>query len=107
MVLFLYECFRLKYQTNLGFLNFIFRQEVAPRNGGRNERGWKTKISSGTTVYPGLFVGFMEGETEDLLKQINVSRSLKSSGVILFDWAHLDNKYKDALKFCVFTSTCK
>ncbi len=67
----------------------------------------KTKISSGTTIYPGLFVGFMEGETEDLLKQINVSRSLKSSGVILFDWAHLDNKYKDALKFCVFTSTCK
>ncbi len=67
----------------------------------------KTKISSGTTVYPGLFVGFMEGEAEDLLKQINVSRGLKANGVILFDWAHLDNKYKDALKFCVFTSTCK
>ena len=48
-----------------------------------------------------------EQEKEDLLKQINVSRSLKSNGVILFDWAHLDNKYRDALKFCVFTSTCK
>ncbi len=67
----------------------------------------KAKMSSDTTVYPGLFVGFMEGEAEDLLKQINVSRSLKSNGVILFDWAHLDKKYKDALKFCVFTSTCK
>ncbi len=67
----------------------------------------KTKISSKTTVYPGLFIGFMEGETEDLLKQINVSRSLKSGGVILFDWAHLGNKYKEALKFCVFTSTCQ
>ncbi len=67
----------------------------------------KTKMSSQTIIYPGLFVGFMEGEAEDLLKQINVSRSLKSNGVILFDWAHLDNKYKDVLKFCVFTSTCK
>ncbi len=67
----------------------------------------KTKISSDTTVYPGLFIGFMEGEAEDLLKQINVSRGLKAHGVILFDWAHLDNKYKDVLKFCVFTSTCK
>ena len=67
----------------------------------------KTKISSRTTVYPGLFIGFMEGETEDLLKQINVSRSLKSDGVVLFDWAHLGNKYKEALKFCVFTSTCQ
>ena len=26
------------------------------------------------------FIGFMEGEAEDLLKQINVSRSLKSRG---------------------------
>lgn len=67
----------------------------------------KTKMSSSVNIYPGLFVGFMEGEAEDLLKQINVSRSLKSNGVILFDWAHLDNKYRDALKFCVFTSTCK
>lgn len=66
----------------------------------------KSKISSSTTVYPGLFVGFMEGEAEDLLKQINVSRSLKSGGIVLFDWAHLDNKYKEVLKFCVFTSTC-
>ncbi len=67
----------------------------------------KSKIPASTIVYPGLFVGFMEGEAEDLLKQINVSRSMKSGGVVLFDWAHLGNKYKDALKFCVFTSTCK
>ena len=67
----------------------------------------QNKMSSSVNIYPGLFVGFMEGEAEDLLKQINVSRSLKSNGVILFDWAHLDNKYRDALKFCVFTSTCK
>lgn len=67
----------------------------------------KSKVPSSVTVYPGLFIGFMEGEPEDLLKQINVARSLKSGGVILFDWAHLDNKYKDTLKFCVFTSNCK
>ena len=67
----------------------------------------KAKVPSYTVIYPGLFIGFMEGEAEDLLKQINVSRSLKSDGVILFDWAHLDKKYKDALKFCVFTSTCR
>lgn len=67
----------------------------------------KTKVPNSTTVYPGLFVGFMEGESEDLLKQINVARTLKSGGVVLFDWAHLGNKYKEALRFCVFTSTCK
>jgi len=67
----------------------------------------KSKMPSQETIYPGLFVGFMEGEAEDLLKQINVARSLKSSGVVLFDWAHLGNKYKEALKFCVFTPNCK
>lgn len=67
----------------------------------------KDKISSQTRIYPGLFIGFMEGETEDLLKQINVSRGLKTQGVVLFDWAHLDNKYKNTLKFCIFTEECK
>lgn len=62
----------------------------------------KDKISNKTTVLTGLFVGFLDAEPEDLLRQISVSRGLKSGGVILFDWAHLPNKYQEALKYRVF-----
>ena len=41
-------------------------------------------------------------EPEDLLRQISVSRSLKSEGIILFDWAHLPVKYQNALRYRVF-----
>lgn len=62
----------------------------------------KSRISNKTDVMTGLFVGFLEGEPEDLLRQISVSRALKSKGIILFDWAHLAPKYKAALKHRVF-----
>ena len=35
----------------------------------------KRKTSSKTLVFPGLFVGFMEGESEDLLRQIHIIRN--------------------------------
>ena len=62
----------------------------------------KTRTSNKTQILTGLFVGFMDAEPEELLKQISVARGLKSEGIILFDWAHLPVKYQEALKYRVF-----
>lgn len=67
----------------------------------------KRKSNARTKIYPGLFVGFMEGESEDLLKQIHIIRNQNLGGVVLFDWAHLDKKYSDVLRACVFASQCE
>lgn len=63
--------------------------------------------SNGIAVYPGAFVGFMEGEPEDLLRQIRSMRELNLGGIILFDYAHLDKKYMDYLQSCVFSAVCE
>lgn len=60
------------------------------------------KKSNNAIVYPGLFAGFIESDPEDLLKQIHAIRKLKLNGVILFDWAHLNTNYQEALKANVF-----
>lgn len=62
----------------------------------------KIRASHKTEIYTGLFVGFLDAEPEDLLRQISVSRAMKTGGVILFDWAHLPVKYQNALKSRVF-----
>ena len=62
----------------------------------------KRKTSNHAKVYPGLFAGFIESDPEDLLRQIHIVRKLKLDGVILFDWAHLNENYKDVLKTSVF-----
>ncbi len=62
----------------------------------------KSKTSSKTKVLTGLFVGFLDAEPEDLLRQINVARAHKSQGIVLFDWAHLPSKYQNVLKYRVF-----
>ena len=56
-----------------------------------------------TKIYPGLFVAFMNGNPDDLLRQIHESRKLKTSGVVMFDYAHLEPKYTDVLIASVFT----
>lgn len=56
-----------------------------------------------TKIYPGLFVTFMNGNPDDLLRQIHESRKLKTAGVILFDFAHMDKKYVDVLLTNAFT----
>jgi uncharacterized lipoprotein YddW (UPF0748 family) len=58
--------------------------------------------SPSTKIYTGLFVTFMGGPYEDLLIQIHKAREFKTKGVILFDYAHLDDVYIDALKTRVF-----
>lgn len=62
----------------------------------------KKKASDYTKIYPGLFAGFIESDPEDLLRQIHIIRKLNMGGVVLFDWAHLGDNYKDVLKTSVF-----
>ena len=59
-------------------------------------------IDSSTNVYPGIFVTFMGGSFEDLLMQIHKTREYKAKGAVLFDYAHLYDKYSDALKTRIY-----
>ena len=56
-----------------------------------------------TKIYPGLFITFMNGNPDDLLRQLHESRKLKTAGIVLFDYAHLDKKYTDVLLTNAFT----
>lgn len=56
------------------------------------------KIKGGkTNIYAGIFVTFMGGSKEDLIRQIHETRKLKSNGVILFDYAHTKGVYAETL----------
>ncbi len=55
-----------------------------------------------TELYAGLFVTFMGGSEEDLIREIHEIRKLDIGGVILFDYAHLDNRYVHTLGTRVF-----
>lgn len=54
-------------------------------------------INSKTDLYAGLFVTFIGGSPDDLIRQIHESRKLNISGVVLFDYAHITNRYTEAL----------
>ncbi len=58
--------------------------------------------SEQTDLYAGLFVTFMGGSEEDLIREIHETRKIDVNGVILFDYAHLDDKYINALATRVF-----
>lgn len=58
--------------------------------------------SRGTDLYAGLFITFMGGSNEDLLRQIQEARKLHTKGVIIFDYAHLSEKYVNTLTQSVF-----
>jgi len=60
-----------------------------------------------TDLFAGLFVTFMGGSEEDLIRQIHETRKLNVNGVILFDYAHLNEKYVNALSTRVFASNSK
>lgn len=55
-----------------------------------------------TDLYAGLFVTFMDGASEDLIRQIHEARKVGAKGIILFDYAHLKEKYVDTLTESVF-----
>lgn len=65
----------------------------------------KRNTSISTNIYPGIFVTFMGGTIEDLLLQIHTTREYKTKGQILFDYAHLDDKYVEALTTRVFNES--
>ena len=54
--------------------------------------------SKNTKVYAGLFVPFMNGSSEDLLRQIHEARKLKTNGIVFFDYAHFNDTYIESLK---------
>lgn len=62
----------------------------------------KINTSPGTKVYTGLFIPFMDGSCDDLLRLIHEARKLNSNGIVLFDYAHFKEKYKVSLQERVF-----
>lgn len=61
-------------------------------------------MSPKTKLYAGLFVTFMNGSSEDLIRQIHETRKLNLGGIILFDYAHLQDKYIKTLTKSVFSN---
>lgn len=55
-----------------------------------------------TKLYAGLFITFMNGSSEDLLRQIHEARKLNANGIIVFDYSHLKEKYIDTLTTSAF-----
>jgi len=60
-----------------------------------------------TDLIAGLFVTFMGGSEEDLIRQIHETRKVNVNGVSLFDYAHLSQNYVNALSTRVFSSNNK
>ena len=50
-----------------------------------------------TDLFAGLFVTFMGGSSEDLIRQIYQTRRMFANGVILFDYAHTTPVYTTTL----------
>jgi len=59
---------------------------------------------SNVAIYPGLFVMFMNASPTELLMQIHGMRRMDTNGVIFFDYAHLYEKYVEALTERVFNA---
>lgn len=59
--------------------------------------------SPNTDFFAGLFVTFMGGSDEDLIRLIHEARKVNAKGVIIFDYAHLNNKYIETLSKGVFS----
>lgn len=62
------------------------------------------EMSPRTKLYAGLFVTFMDGSEEDLVRQIHETRKLNLGGIILFDYAHLQEKYIKTLTKSIFSN---
>ena len=58
--------------------------------------------SATTDILAGIFVTFMGGTNEDLVRQIHETRKLKADGIILFDWAHTKSPYSEMLASSAF-----
>ena len=80
------------------FLTYDSKMLASMMNDVMNVKGNKTEL------YAGLFVTFMGGTSEDLVKQIFETRKMNVNGVILFDYAHTTSIYTNTLMASAFNS---
>jgi len=59
-------------------------------------------INSNTKLYAGIFVTFIGGSSDDLIRQLHMAKKMNLGGVIIFDYAHITNKYNNTMTmfFC-------
>lgn len=67
------------------------------RTASRSIKRVASIISPKTDLFAGLFVTFIGGSPDDLIRQIHETRKLNLGGVVLFDYAHTTNRYADVL----------
>lgn len=70
-------------------------------------RDLKSLKGPSTDLYAGLFITFMQGSEEDLVRQIHEARKADLKGVIIFDYAHFTNNYVDTLSLSAFKTDDK
>lgn len=63
--------------------------------------------SPNTDLFAGLFVTFMGGASEDLIRQIFETRKMNVNGIILFDYAHTTAVYTSTLMASAFNPNVK
>ena len=77
------------------------------RTAGTLIHDMKKQMSENTKLYPGIFVMFMNAPTDELLMQVHETRKMHADGLILFDYAHFNEKYRDSLGVRAFNSKSK
>jgi len=59
-------------------------------------------VNDNVSIYTGLFEPFTAGSPVDLLNQIKAARESGASGIVIFDYAHLNSDFITALKSRAF-----
>ena len=59
-------------------------------------------INPDTKLYAGIFVTFIGGSSDDLIRQLHTAKKMNLGGVVIFDYAHITNKYYNTMTmfFC-------
>ena len=59
-------------------------------------------INPKTKLYAGIFVTFIGGSADDLIRQLHMTKKMNLAGVIIFDYAHISNRYYNTMTmfFC-------
>ena len=63
----------------------------------------KNNSAPNTEIYAGIFVSFMNGSKDDMLRQIHMSRQLDAKGIIIFENSHFTKDYIKAVSTSAFT----
>lgn len=94
-------------QRNLtdGFTPLLFTTDK--RTAGTIIHTMQGQLSSNTKLYPGIFIMFMNAPSYDLLMQVHETRKMHTNGLILFDYAHFSDKYREALSVRAFNNKKK